>query len=108
MNKCIFCGEELIEGKCPNHEQHFKTMCLNCNFCSKEVSENEEIINMFCNNEEHMANALKKIKESVPSGYEIENLKIKPLPIKDVTKSCKKWLIQRDFLETINELYGKK
>ena len=109
MNKCFFCGEELIDEKCPYHEQHLKPMCLNCNFCSTQVvNEGEAEPYSLCINEEHMANALKKINLSVPSGYEIETLKIKPLPIKDVTKSCKKWLIHRDFLEIINELYSKK
>lgn len=92
MKKCIFCGSDLIDNKCPN-EPHFKPMCINCQFC------NEENDKFYCINSENQADAIKKIKESVPSGYEIENITLKPLPLKDETKKCKRWNIINNFVE---------
>ena len=81
ISKCPFCGSDLVDGKCPNGP-HFKPMCLNCNDCQDIDTKPVE-----------------KIKESVPSGYEIETLTIKPLPLKDATKKCKKWNIFKNFGE---------
>ena len=97
LTKCPFCGSEFVDGKCPNGP-HFKPMCLNCEFCGS-AGEGRYV----CINEENKKNALEKIKESVPSGYEIETLSIKPLPLKDETKKCKNWVI----LSTFNELFLK-
>ena len=97
LNKCPFCGSEFVDGKCPNGP-HFKPMCLNCEFCEPIDGGKYE-----CINEENKNNALEKIKASVPSGYEIESLNIKPVPLKDETKKCKNWKI----LSTFNELYLK-
>lgn len=36
LDRCVFCGEELIGGICPNKEQHIKPMCLNCEYCKRE------------------------------------------------------------------------
>lgn len=90
MNKCVFCGSDLVDGKCPNGP-HFKPMCLNCNDCQNVDT------TPVCVNEENKNNAMEKIKESVPSGYEIESLAIKPLPLKDATKKCKNWSLYTDF-----------
>lgn len=83
-NYCKICGAELVEGKCPNGE-HLKKMCLNCTYCNEN---NEQL---FCENEENLTAALNKVKEAIPSGYEFENLSLKPLPLKDPLKKCKKW-----------------
>jgi hypothetical protein len=91
LNKCPFCGSEFVDGKCPNGP-HFKPMCLNCNDCN-DIDTDKPV----CVNEENKNNALEKIKESVPSGYEIETIAIKPLPLKDVTKKCKKWSLYVGF-----------
>ena len=92
MNKCVFCGSELINDKCPNGS-HFKSMCINCNDCAEQSGK------CFCNNNENMDDAVKKIKENVPSGYEIEEIKVKPLPLKDETKKCKRWNLMNNFVE---------
>lgn len=92
INKCIFCGCELIDGSCPNGP-HFKAMCLNCDFCKDEDGK------CYCNNPENKEDAINKIKASIPSGYEIEELKVKPLPLKDETKKCKRWNLLKNFSE---------
>lgn len=82
-NYCKICGTELINGKCPN--EHVKKMCLNCLFCEETAD------SVICKNEDNLAAALNKVKESLPSGYEFENLVLKPIPLKDPLKKCKKW-----------------
>lgn len=104
MSKCIFCGTELVEGKCPNQENHFKPMCINCMFCNTEVTDTDDG-KCFCENPDNKEDAVKKIKEAVPSGYEIEDIKLKPLPLKDETKKCKRWKLVQNFREIILETY---
>lgn len=91
-NKCIFCGADIVDGKCPN-EPHFKRMCLNCNDC---VSIEGKRV---CVNKENQESAIEKIMQAVPSGYEIETLTVKPLALKDSTKKCKKWHLVENFME---------
>jgi len=93
MNKfCKICGAELIDGKCPNGE-HLKKMCLNCSFC-EEIDDS-----LICKNEENLTAALNKVKESLPSGYEFENLSLKPIPLKDPLKKCKKWTLNENVIK---------
>ena len=87
---CKICGAELVEGKCPNGE-HLKKMCLNCTFCDETSDET-----LICNNKENLEAALNKVKESLPSGYEIETLTLKPIPLKDPCKKCKKWTLNQE------------
>ena len=68
----------------------FKKMCLNCDFCLE--SENETYV---CNNEENKAAAVEKLKAALPEGYEIENLELKPRPLKAVIKKCGKWTLNK-------------
>ena len=89
---CKICGAELVDGKCPNGE-HLKKMCLNCASCE----ESDDCL--ICKNEENLANALNKVKESLPSGYEFENLTLKPIPLKDPLKKCKKWSLNEEVLK---------
>ena len=97
-NKCIFCGADLVDGKCAN-EPHFKHMCLNCNDC-KEIDGKT-----VCINEDNQKAAINKIMEAVPSGYEIETLSLKPLALKDATKKCKKWHLVETFTQFLTEAY---
>lgn len=97
-HRCIFCGAEIVTGECPN-EPHFKHMCLNCNDC--KVVDDKHV----CVNEENQKAAVNKIMEAVPSGYEIETLTVKPLPLKDATKKCKKWNLREDFTQILIEAY---
>jgi hypothetical protein len=78
---CPFCGAELVDGVCPNKEQHLKQMCINCAFNEAGC----------CINEANMELAKAKIMQSVPNGYEIEELKLKPLPLRDPRKRCNNW-----------------
>lgn len=89
---CKICGTEKIDGKCPNAEMHLKKMCLNCVSCN--IIDNGHV----CLNEENLNDAMEKVKANVPSGYEIENLELKPLALKDATKKCKRWVLDRDFI----------
>jgi hypothetical protein len=89
MSKCLFCGADLVEGLCPNIEQHFSKMCLNCASCDVVTFE-DGTEKYLCVNETNMNNQLNKIKEALV-GYEIEDIKLKPLPLKDETKKCKLW-----------------
>lgn len=84
--KCIFCGEPLNEeGKCPNAAQHFKPMCLNC------IHMGFEDDNCVCCNEENKNDAMQKIISSYEGGYQITGITLKPLPLKDPTKKCKRY-----------------
>ena len=85
IDKCIFCGADLVDGVCPNIAQHFKPMCLNCSSMKYEDGKN------YCDNEANKLEAIEKIKLAVPSGYELANIDLKPLPLKDDTKKCKRW-----------------
>jgi hypothetical protein len=91
MNRCVFCGEILNEeGICPNMNQHFKPMCLNCDFFDSE--------RCFCLNEENEKDAEQKIRQNCDFGYEITNLTLSPLPLKDPTKKCKRHFLNSDKL----------
>ena len=91
MSKCVFCGTDLVDGKCPNFNQHLNKMCLNCSSCNCEMGD-DGTEKYLCVNETNMNNILNKIKESLV-GYEIEDIKLKPLPLKDFTKKCKLWTL---------------
>ena len=93
MKKCVLCGEELNElGLCPNASQHFKPMCLNCTYCDYNVER------CICNNDENKQDAVNKIKASFDGGYEIKDITLEPLPLKDPTKKCKRHLINTELV----------
>lgn len=79
---CILTGREIPEG---GLEPLFKKMCLNCTTC---ITAEEKYR---CTNEKVMEVGKKKIMESLPEGYEIENLTLKPMELKDPTKKCKNY-----------------
>lgn len=72
-----------------------KKMCINCSFCKNGTT---------CTNEENMNRAKEKVLAAVPGGYEITNLELKPLPLKDPTKKCINWSLDN---ELINEWIKK-
>ena len=72
-----------------------KKMCINCSFCEHGIT---------CTNEENMNRAKEKVLAAVPGGYEITNLEMKPLPLKDPTKKCINWSLDN---ELINEWIKK-
>ena len=95
---CKICGTEKVEGKCPNAELHLKKMCLNCTSCNFADD-------YFCQNEENMHDAVDKILANVPSGYAIEEIKLKPLPLKDATKKCARWSLETNtIIDELNAL----
>lgn len=97
-NKCVLCGADLVDGVCPNLAEHIKPMCLNCYHCDEHT---------YCNNEDNKKDAIEKIKTSVPSGYELTNLELRPLPLKDATKKCKRWLLNTSVIEDLGDMLSK-
>ena len=92
---CILTGEEA--------NPVFKKMCLNCEFSFTEDGEN-----YVCNNEENKAAAVEKLKAALPEGYEIENLELKPRPLKAVVKKCGKWTLNKKAVwEAVQECFGE-
>lgn len=93
MSRCLFCGELLNEeGKCPNAAQHFKPMCINCKHMGYD---NEDCV---CCNEDNKNDAIQKIMSSFDGGYQITGVTLKPLPLKDPTKKCKRHTLNYDVL----------
>lgn len=84
VNNCVICGTELVDGKCPSVHA-VKPMCLNCMYLI-ETDENE----CRCVNETVLDQARKKMMEALPEGYEVENLQIKPMLLKNPCKKCGK------------------
>lgn len=85
MNRCIFCGETLNEqGICPNAAQHFKPMCINCQFCTCHED------GCICNNEDNKNDAVQKLIQTYEGGYKITSVELAPIPLKDPTKKCKR------------------
>jgi len=64
---------------------NYKKMCLNCTSCLSDTEKYR------CNNEKVMAVGKKKIMDSLPEGYEIESISLKPMELKDPTKKCKNY-----------------
>jgi hypothetical protein len=93
MSRCLFCGELLNEeGKCPNAAQHFKPMCFNCLHMGID---GEDCV---CCNEDNKNDAIQKIISSFDGGYQITGVTLKPLPLKDPTKKCKRHTLNYDVL----------
>lgn len=86
MKRCIFCGELLNDaGVCPNAVQHFKPMCLNCQYNKLDTT------GYICENEENKNDTVKKIIASFEGSYEITNIELRPIALKDPTKKCKRY-----------------
>lgn len=82
MRYDIFTGEEIKEGE---QHVHITKMCLNC----KSLVDEED--GYRCCNPEVMENGLKKVSASLPEGFEIETLVLKPMILKNPTKKCGKY-----------------
>jgi hypothetical protein len=101
MNKCILCGEILNEnGICPNSAQHFKPMCLNCEYCQYTEQ------HCLCMNDENREDAINRIKASFEGGYEVKDVILEPLPLKEPTKKCKRYNPNNTLI--LNTLIGNK
>lgn len=66
-----------------------KKMCLNCSFCENGIT---------CASEDNMNRARERVLAAVPGGYEISNLELKPLPLKDPTKKCVNWSLNNELI----------
>ena len=98
---CKICGAEIesVDGKCPNAELHLKKMCFNCVSCSVEDD------NCFCKNEDNLKDAVEAVKKNIPSGYELQNIELKPIALKDPTKKCKRWSLNLNtIVQELNSL----
>ena len=91
--KCVFCGADLVEGKCPNDHQ-MKRMCLNCSSCS--FSDESGYV---CTNATVLE--IGKEKTVAPEGYEIEVLELKHLKLKNPCKKCPQYELNRQLIEDI-------
>jgi hypothetical protein len=56
---------------------------------------------LYCNNSENKKDAMNKLLQSVPSGYELASFELKPLPLKDSTKKCKRWELNKNAIEQL-------
>ena len=74
----ILTGEKKTDG----YSSPLKAMCLNCEYCKNDNG------TAYCVNEKVLEVGKKKILASVPEGYEIDTLTLKPLLLKDPTKKC--------------------
>jgi hypothetical protein len=82
-------GINLQEGEpCP-----IKKMCYNCiSFVNNEDGTGS------CTNETVNAKGKEKIIASLPEGFEIEELKLKPMKLKDPSKKCGQYFVAKDFV----------
>lgn len=63
----------------------FKSMCVNCKSCHVDNDKDQYV----CDNEKVMEVGKQKILASVPEGFEVDTLTLKPMVLKDPTKKCK-------------------
>lgn len=88
---CILTGQEKTEN---GLEPVFKKMCLNCTTC---ITADEKYR---CTNENVMELNKKKVLESLPEGFEVESITLKPMELKDPTKKCKNYNPNIELIET--------
>ena len=104
---CVYCGEPLDdEGVCENVHT-FKKMCINCAYCTEELSDDENGT-LFCGNEVNKKNALNKMLETLKKeggGYAVKTLEIEPLPLKKPTLKCSNWELRKDILDSLTDLF---
>lgn len=87
-NYCKLTGIDLEKEECP-----IKKMCLNCKFCI----ENEDGT-FACRNKNVLNIAKEKIMAAVPEGYEIENISLKPMALKNPIKKCPNYEVDVDLI----------
>lgn len=88
---CMICGTELVDGKCP--QAHIvKPMCLNC------VSVTESGDEYRCINEVVLGIAREKMLAALPEGYEVGEIEIKPMLLKNPCKKCGKYSLNKESL----------
>lgn len=89
MSRCLICGTEFVDGKCPNvHE--LKSMCLNCISLSDTEGEYR------CVNAAVLDIAREKMMAALPEGYEVDGISIKPMLLKNPCKKCKNYEMDKN------------
>jgi hypothetical protein len=88
---CVLTGQEVTE---KGIEPVFKKMCLNCTTCITAEDKYR------CTNEKVMDLNKKKVLESLPEGFEVESITLKPMELKDPTKKCKNYNPNMELIET--------
>lgn len=88
---CVLTGQEVTD---KGIEPIFKKMCLNCTTC---ITADDKYR---CNNANVMELNKKKVLESLPEGFEIESITLKPMELKDPTKKCKNYNPNMELIET--------
>ena len=102
MNEiCKLCGSEMENGVCPV-DHKFKKMCINC----QDISHSDDGLSR-CSNPDNMKAALDKMVAAAEKvgGYVIENIEIKPLPLKTLTSKCGNWSLSSDVRASLEELF---
>lgn len=95
----ILTGNEIKEGE--ENASPIKSMCLNCVSCLNEDD------NYRCNHPKVMETGLKKVAASLPEGFEIETLVLKPMVLKNPTKKCPNYEFNAEnVLSTIKKSMG--
>ena len=91
---CKLTGIDLSKDGATNG---FKSMCLNCKSCHlSPLQSSYEEQQYVCDNDAVMQVGMKKVIDSLPEGFEIETLKLKPMKLKDPTKKCKNHVFDLD------------
>lgn len=101
-NICVFCGEDLEEGKTSLEHHQFKKMCVNCQHCEMVSG------GYVCQNEENKNTVLTKMKEAasaVTEAYKLINMDIAPLPLKKPKSKCKYWTLSGEVKKRFEELF---
>lgn len=94
---CNFCGQKLVDDKCPNNHE-FKKMCLNCAYLNSEhYCTNNDVMELVRNN------ILKEIEDKNISlgNFNIANIDLTPTPVKSPTKRCSKWELNNEIINSI-------
>lgn len=87
----MICGTELVDGKCP--QTHVvKPMCLNCESVTMDGDEYR------CINDVVLGIAREKMLAALPEGYEVGEIEIKPMLLKNPCKKCGKYSQNKDSL----------
>ena len=88
-NYCKLTGIDFDKGE----SSPIKWMCLNCKYCIDEQNGTYA-----CKNEAVLNIAKEKIMAAVPEGYEIENISLKPMNLKNPTKKCSNYEVDMDVI----------
>lgn len=96
---CKLCGlDDTTEG----FKSPLKKMCLNCMAFSEDDSDV-----CACTNEKVLEKGKKKILENVPDGYEVENITLSRMVLKDPTKKCAEYHPNAELIiEEVGKIFG--